>query len=465
MTIPKQVKRWFVRSRGKVDVELQSIIRRHALIVTWIAIFVYPFWGVLDYLFANEYWRFFLTLRVIESICMALGVFLLKRNKIRPELLGYITFLGITLQISYMCNVVQDTSLLTYLLGFSTAFIGANLVLIWRPIHSILVFVGTLVSFFIFFSTISTISIFLVIKNGGLLFLTIALASTFVSWLHYTFRRREVVARLKLATATDKLGKAYREITDNVKYAKRIQDAVLYNKDRIYTVFNEYFVFMRAKGVVSGDFYWTSSYEFYRKTGRVAVAAVDCTGHGISGAFLTFIGETYLNQIINIKEVISPDDILMQLNEGVREMLRQDRGNAQDGMDIALCVIDHRERVVEFAGAHNPLVYVQDGNLHQIKGDRMSIGGRKLFKHRGFKKHIIPLSDEPTSFYLFSDGFVDQIGEKNGHKYMIKRFRGLLESISDKPMTAQKERLEKTFMEWKGNAVQIDDTMVIGFTV
>ncbi len=449
----------------QVNLELASITRRHAFIVSYVAIVVYPFWGMLDYLFAGELWVLFLTIRFSESLLIGVGIFMVKRLSLKPEVLGYIVFLGIALQISYMCNNIPETSLLTYFIGFSTLFIAANLIIIWKPINPVIILLLTLTSYIIFFFLFSEINFKYIIKNGFLLFLTLSITSTFVAWLHFSFRRRDVISRLELAQSNENLYKAYQEITDNLKYAKRIQEAVLLKNERVNCVFNDYFIILRPKGLVSGDFFWTSNFEFYKQTGKVAIAAVDCTGHGISGAMLTFLGETKLNQIVNIEQESSPDKILSQLNLGVREMLQQDIKDTQDGMDIAMCVVDHKTRRVEFAGAHNPLVYVQDGEVKQIKGDRMSIGGKQFSKKKKFQTHIIELSDEPTSFYIFSDGFVDQTGGPFGHKFMIRHFRKLLSSISDKSMEEQKEILEKTFDDWKNGKDQIDDMLVIGFNL
>jgi serine phosphatase RsbU (regulator of sigma subunit) len=214
------------------------------------------------------------------------------------------------------------------------------------------------------------------------------------------------------------------------------------------------------RDIVSGDFYW-----FTQREGKTIVAAIDCTGHGVPGAFMSIIAETHLDRIINVMGIMSPSLILEELDKAVRNTLRQSETQSRDGMDMSICVIDKQNQTVIFGGAKNPLIYIKNGNVEQIKGDIRGIGGYsiKYIKNTPtFKDHVIQVT-EATSFYIFSDGYQDQFGGKKDKKFMKKRFRQVLRDIHAEDMDAQKQLLERGFMRWKGERQQIDDVLVIGF--
>ncbi|MEO1051148.1 MAG: SpoIIE family protein phosphatase [Bacteroidota bacterium] len=262
------------------------------------------------------------------------------------------------------------------------------------------------------------------------------------------------------------------QLTSSINYASRIQNAILPTYEQIESHLPHSFVFFRPREVVSGDFYWFSYVEgmqdsFINIKEKVIITAVDCTGHGVPGAFMSMIGSSILNRTVNNRGITSPDKILDELHKGVREELNQDATQNKDGMDMALCVIHPEDRVIEFAGAKNPMIYIQDGELIQIKGDKYPIGGvdRKGKTERKFNKHRV-LFDKPTTVYLLSDGFQDQFGGPEGRKYMIKRLKNLFLEIYEKPMKEQQQIIESALEDWmKPNHKQIDDILVIGFKV
>jgi serine phosphatase RsbU (regulator of sigma subunit) len=193
---------------------------------------------------------------------------------------------------------------------------------------------------------------------------------------------------------------------------------------------------------------------------KLVISAVDCTGHGVPGAFMSMIGFNLLDEITS-KGITRPNLILEELHRGVRFTLKQKETNNQDGMDLAMCVIDSKTKTLEFAGAKNPLIYIQDGEVKQIKGDTNGVGGKS--DDHTFTLHTVDVST-PTYCYIFSDGFIDQFGGENGRKFMISNFRNLLFDIHQKPMKEQREILDKTIKEWMGKKYnQIDDILVIGF--
>ena len=252
-----------------------------------------------------------------------------------------------------------------------------------------------------------------------------------------------------------------RLILSSINYAKRIQDAILPRVTEIQKIFPESFVFFKPRDIVSGDFY------FYAQKGhKTIISAIDCTGHGIPGAFMSLIGNDLLHEIVINQEVLEAHIILEKLHLGVRSLLRQKETKNREGMDMTLVVIDTSNHVLEFAGAKNAMLYIQNQELKLIKGDKMPIGGEQREMYRTFTKHQIELGTA-TSIYLFSDGIQDQFGGNENRKFSPRRLRNLLLENHQKPMQEQKEILEKTIEQWRqeGKEGQIDDMLLIGLKV
>ncbi|WP_154657158.1 7TM diverse intracellular signaling domain-containing protein [Hugenholtzia roseola] len=250
-------------------------------------------------------------------------------------------------------------------------------------------------------------------------------------------------------------------IQDSIRYAKRIQTAIMPTEKAIIERFGgQAFVLFEPKDIVSGDFYWTIT-----QNGLTYLAVGDCTGHGVSGAMLTMIGENVLTQLVLENQLTDPAEILQELHNSVYTLLKQDENpNVKDGMEVGVCVIDFAKQCLHFAGAKQPLVYFQRGEMQIIKGDKRPIGG-KLFKdeeERSFTTHFLDI-DLPTRFYLYSDGYQDQIGGEEGRKFMSQNFKKLLVESHPQTFEAQKQMIFQTLKEWQGNYKQIDDITVLGF--
>jgi serine phosphatase RsbU (regulator of sigma subunit) len=250
-------------------------------------------------------------------------------------------------------------------------------------------------------------------------------------------------------------------IQDSIRYAKRIQTAIMPTEKAIIERFaGQAFVLFEPKDIVSGDFYWTIT-----QNGLTYLALGDCTGHGVSGAMLTMIGENVLTQLVLENQLTDPAEILRDLHNSVYTLLKQNENpNVKDGMEVAICVIDFAKQCLHFAGAKQPLVYFQRGEMHVIKGDKIPIGG-KLFKdedERSFTTHFLEI-DLPTQFYLYSDGYQDQIGGKEGRKFMSQNFKKVLAELHLKNFEEQKNILVETLKNWRGGYKQIDDITVLGF--
>ena len=263
----------------------------------------------------------------------------------------------------------------------------------------------------------------------------------------------------ELAKVLDEIEDKNLQITSSITYAKRIQEAMLPSVASIQKALPESFVYFRPRDIVSGDFYF---FHHFEEEQRTILAAVDCTGHGVPGAFMSMIGNEILSRIVAENHVCSPAKILTQLDKGITTALHKDETNIHDGMDLALVCIDQKNKKLTFAGAKNPIFYIQNNQLEVIKGDKMPIGGSER-EHRGeFTEHVIDIST-PTTFYIFSDGFQDQFGGEKGRKFMVKNFRELLFDIHTKETAEQKQILYQTFKDWIGNEHKpVDDVLVIG---
>lgn len=275
-------------------------------------------------------------------------------------------------------------------------------------------------------------------------------------------RTAEVVKQKEeIEKQRDEIAEHQKNITDSIKYAKRIQTAILPADDYIEQNLPDSFILYLPKDIVSGDFYWMNTNE-----NEVYIAAVDCTGHGVPGAFMSIVGNNQLNYAVNVKNARKPSEILNELNKGVTNSLKQKRGkySVKDGMDIALCAINFEQKKIQFAGAYNPLYLIRNGEFQKIKGDKFPVGSFYGEELQEFTNHEFNL-EKGDVIYIFSDGFADQFGGPDGRKYMYKPFRELLISIHEKPMEEQKQILHETLIEWQGDEVQVDDILVIGVRI
>lgn len=253
-------------------------------------------------------------------------------------------------------------------------------------------------------------------------------------------------------------------ITDSIQYASRIQKAILPPETYITELLHENFIFNKPRDIVSGDFYWVKQVNQY-----IVIVAADCTGHGVPGAFMSMLGISYLNEIVQKREITQANQVLNELRKQIKHSLRQHgmENETKDGMDIALCVIDTKTNKMEYAGAYNPLYLIRDVDgkpeLLETKADRMPVGFN-VGLDKSFTNHEIKLEIGDT-FYIFSDGFIDQFGGSENKKYMSQNFKKLLLEIHARPMYEQKNMLDKTLSDWMGENEQMDDILVIGVRV
>ncbi len=281
--------------------------------------------------------------------------------------------------------------------------------------------------------------------------------------------KEKKILEIKVKERTEELAKKNKDITDSIKYAQRIQEAVMPVKASLVEILPSSFILYKPKDIVSGDFYW-----FTKKKDVVIVAAVDCTGHGVPGAFMSLIGSNLLNEIVEVHGIIKPIDIIKALHKGVVDTLKKDKKDSTtvDGMDLALCTIDLKKKTLEYAGAGCPLIIINKGGKELIKANRNPIGlvfdrSGKPSIYEGKAKllsHKTKLQKGDT-FYMFTDGYCDQFGGEDNSKFMRGRFMDLLADIQNEGMSEQEALLNDNIEKWKGVNQQLDDMLVIGIRI
>ncbi|MFO7923382.1 MAG: two-component regulator propeller domain-containing protein [Bacteroidales bacterium] len=263
----------------------------------------------------------------------------------------------------------------------------------------------------------------------------------------------------EISRQKEELSLKNRNITDSINYARRIQMAMMPPLKHFRYLFPDSFVYYRPKDIVSGDFYWIN-----QRNNKVFFAVIDCTGHGVPGAFMSIIGYELLRNIINIRGIEKPSEILNTLNEnfsGIFNPAGEKDFSFRDGMDIGFCVIDKKNSILEFAGAFSPMYLIRDNSIIEIKGNRFSVGIMEDLIDETFQNHMIELEKDDI-IYLFSDGYPDQFGGEEGKKFKYRRFRHLLLNIHTMPFSEQAKLLEHSIVQWMGNLEQVDDILIIG---
>jgi len=266
-----------------------------------------------------------------------------------------------------------------------------------------------------------------------------------------------------LDQSNKQLEKQNNQMLDSIRYAKHIQSAMLVDEPEIHNCLSDVFVFYAPKDIVSGDFYW-----FTKINNNIIISAVDCAGHGVPGAFMSIIGSTLLDKIVKVDKVIEPDNILLNLhNEMLTTLHKLNKENrSDDAMDMALCRIDMENKKLYFAGAFNSLIVADNTELLEFEGSYQSVGKVPLRQDKQIAFHLqeAPFNTEAT-YYMFTDGYLDQFGGEENKKLGSKRFKELLQQITTKPVAEQKTAVVDAFNEWKGNRKQTDDVLIVGFRI
>jgi len=263
----------------------------------------------------------------------------------------------------------------------------------------------------------------------------------------------------KVRERTLDLNQALGKITDSLEYAQKIQSSLLPNPDEVRNYLRDCFFIWMPRDIVGGDIYFAEQFE-----DGIIIAVIDCTGHGVPGAFMSMIASSFIRRITTVLNCHDPAEILKQLNSVIKTSLQQERENAlsDDGLDAAICFASLKDRTLTFAGAKLPLFCVHESNVRVIRGDRQSIGYKSSDVNFDFTNHTI-IMKKGMSFYMSTDGFWDQLGGERRHSFDKKRFQNLLKEIAELPFEEQREILVQRFDEYKGENDRQDDVTVAGF--
>lgn len=299
------------------------------------------------------------------------------------------------------------------------------------------------------------------------------------------YNKKITELNLKISDLLDQITIQKNQIQESINYAGRIQQVMLPSVNILNAADIDNFILYIPKDIVSGDFYWFSNIN-----NKIIIAVGDCTGHGVPGALISVLGISYLNDIINNQEILEPDEVLSKLRKKIITSLHQKckADELKDGMELAMVTIDFNNKTANFAGAHHPLYLVRNKELIEIKGDRMTLAAHPkmiefskmsgeetymydrdawLRKHEElfpFKKHEFEIK-KGDCLYLFSDGYRDQTGGKDGNKLMANKFREVLTMISQYPLGKQKKFLVDYLNKWKGKREQVDDILIVGIKI
>lgn len=308
----------------------------------------------------------------------------------------------------------------------------------------------------------------IIILMSSILILTLFFAGLIYKYYLRNKKNNAIISKQKLDVEIQRktIEENNKDLKDSIRYAERIQQATLPSIEIIKEQIPDSFIFYKPKDILSGDFYWVSDAvtKYEEKFSMVAVA--DCTGHGVPGALMSIIGNNYLRLCEREPSVNRPSEALDFINIGISRTLRQEysKSSIQDGMDMVFVAIDYAKSVVHFSGAKNSIYIVRNGQLEEYKGDRHPIGAFVGEEMKKFTNHTIPI-EKGDCMYLFSDGYVDQIGGIKGKKFMYNRFKDLIVSNSHLSMEEQQKNIIKTFEEWKGYNEQVDDICVLGIRI
>lgn len=271
-------------------------------------------------------------------------------------------------------------------------------------------------------------------------------------------KKKVETLNIKLQSTNNNLNIAYKEIKDSIHYSKRIQENLLPDLSFLTGNGLKHILIYKPKDIISGDFYWVEQIK-----DKIFIAIADCTGHGIPGALLSMLGHNLLNEIVKIEGIYDSSEILNNLNKRFRNLLKQEITLSHDGMDIALCVIHSKTKIMEYVGAKRPICYFNNKHIVELLPDKFSIGGLEN-NNSVFNKQIIKLK-RGNKIFMYTDGITDQFDNNNMKKITRKRFKYQLALFVKHPLNTIKKDLLNYLKEWKGCSSQTDDILVFGFEI
>ena len=445
----------------------------------WVAIILNPIWAAGDYLEMPDHWVQFFYIRIFVSAISLITLLSHKKLKLTSEWLIFVPFMGIALQNAYMYSVMDTVVLQKHTFAYIALFIGAGMLVLWKPIYTISIVFINLIANIIFFYFFSPLTVGEVLINGGMLTGTVSIFTILLIHTRYNLTVKEIKARLELEESKKEVEHAHNEVQASINYAERIQSALLAGDESWERIGAERFILFRPRDIVSGDFYWAYADETY-----AIWAAADCTGHGVPGAFMSMLGIGFLNEIVAEGGETNSGAILDKLRTKILHAMDQkEEEQRKDGMDIALCVLNRKSNILQFSGAYNPLLIMRKGEneallkmasktleegdlmLYEISSDKMPIG-KHVYDQKQFSVSEI-LLEQNDIIYTFTDGFQDQFGGEKGKKYMIKSMKKFLLSNHADTLVTQNSKLDSEFESWMnvGNTKQIDDVCIVGVKI
>jgi sigma-B regulation protein RsbU (phosphoserine phosphatase) len=445
--------------------ELDKTAYKYHKITLWVAVVFNMLFFATDYINVYDYWEEFLTFRVVVSLICLITVLFHKKLHISIQLMGVIPVLLISIQNAYMWSVMDAEHLQKHTLAYMALFIGSGMFVFYHVYYSIFIVAANIIANIIFLYFNSALSVEEIMVSGGLLTLSVAVFSILLIRMRFRLTKKELVARFALEESKHELQEKNDEIVDSINYAKRIQSALIPPPSVLRKILPNSFVLFKPKDIVSGDFYWASDVTTDNKEKLVLFTVADCTGHGVSGAFMSIIGLKIFNQSVKQRDVNSPAKALDYLNNEVFNTVnKHSEGDEiiRDGMDVALCAVNFSTLKLYFSGANNPVYIVRNKELHEIKGDKKPIGSYEAEATFTDKEYQLEKDD---MVYIFSDGYPDQFGGPKGKKLKYKPFKEMLITNSNKPLEEQEQGLDKLFENWRGDLEQLDDVCIIGVRV
>ena len=415
-------------SPEEVESELRKIARiNHDLVIRVVTVLNILF-SISDYFTAPAFWLHFLLVRITITLIFFLVYFFQDRLSMHPQWTLYIAYWGCIIENAYMYNVIDAITLQKFTFAFIATYIGAGMFAVWNYRLSIWAIVFSIVLNALLFSMLSPLTIEEYLANGAFLTLMVSIFSIVLIHSRVSNMIREIQYRLQLAQANEAIASQNKNIVDSITYAKRIQDAMLPDEANASWFNNKGFIFFKPKDIVSGDFFWFKPSQ-HNNENIYQLAVGDCTGHGVPGALMSILAISSLEEMNSGDSIQQPHLILNRLKTKITDSLKQrgEIGEQKDGLDLALIHVKTDPLKLEFAGAQLSAIMIRNGELMEIKGDRMPIG-----IHWGEQSSFtLQQRDVQTGdwIYLFSDGFQDQIGGKEAKKYLSKRFRNFLISI------------------------------------
>jgi sigma-B regulation protein RsbU (phosphoserine phosphatase) len=462
---------------SSVKAEFDRSTEKAHVIACWIGIALNLVWFLGDYLSIQEYWIPFLIFRVVVSGISLIALVLKDLLKISIYTCIFILVLGISLQNAYMWSLMDVSHLQKHAFAYMVLFIGVGMLVLWDFKKSLILLFTTIIGNVICYVIYSPLTVDEFITNGALLVLTVLIFSVFLIRTRYRLTYKEIRSRLELEKSKEliehqkeEVEEKNQEIVSSLRYAKRLQEALLPPKNLLDSFFGDnYFILYNPRDIVCGDFYWARKIKSTPTDGNsteyLLVAVADCTGHGVPGAFMSLLGSNFLHQSAVEKGVNTPAQALDFLNQKIITTLNHGYGGIEirDGMDISLIAIDLETKQLAYSGANNPIYIVRNKSLQTLKANKQAIGN--------MNDVVLPYDNVTTQLqandciYLFTDGYADQFGGPKGKKLMRKQFEEMLIAASHKPMAQQQLILETTFNKWKSDLEQVDDVCVVGVRI